>query len=631
MVCPSPDELLDSTQRDHVDGCAECQLIAAELRSELRDSRIGRYRLEHVLGRGGMGTVYAAFDEELHRRVALKLVRPELTGAPQIARRMLREARALAQLSHPNVLTVFEAGTDKDQVFIALELVDGDTLRVAVDGMPRAKAIELVLAAARGLAAIHAAGLVHRDFKPDNVLVGRDGSVRVGDLGLARSGDLPALPDRASASALTRHGSILGTPAYMAPEQLAGGLATAASDQFALCIVLYEVLYGRHPFADPCVRDAVVVPPHDARVPASLRAAVLRGLVLDPAGRHDSVDALLAAIERGAIRRRRVLRAVAAGTAAIAIVTAMAAHRTSNAATTIECDGGASKLHTVWNQSRAARISSAFARSGNVRAADRFASFSSTVDTYTNRWSAMHLDACRATHVRGEQSQTVLDERMACLSARLRELDTHLSIFETVDRQRVERADELEHLLIPVDACIDPAASARAAPNGSESGLVSAFDDGTLDTRFGAGWTGVSDRIYGGSSDVNLAVERDEHANGYLAITGTIHSTQGMRWAGAMFSPGPAVREPANLSKVKKLVFRARGDGRHYGIAMFAQSLGFMPALLPIEVSREWTTFEIPLDRFANLTTHDLTGVMFTTNEEPGAFSFAIDDIKLVE
>ncbi len=220
-----------------------------------RGAAVGRYVILDRIGAGGMGVVYAAYDPELDRRVALKLLRTDRFAAPGHLR-LLREAKALARLTHPNVVAVHDAGTFGDQVFVAMELVEGETLRQWLEAGARSwrEVLDRLLAAGRGLAAAHAAGLVHRDFKPENVLLGRDGRVRVVDFGLAKAladaAEEPAAPDSGGelASPLTEWGAVLGTPAYMAPEQIRGIAADARSDQFSFCVALYEALYGERPF-----------------------------------------------------------------------------------------------------------------------------------------------------------------------------------------------------------------------------------------------------------------------------------------------------------------------------------------------------------------------------------------------
>jgi serine/threonine protein kinase len=272
---------------------------------------VGRYTLLRCIGHGGMGIVYAARDEELGREVAIKLLRAELARADD--RRLAEEARALARLAHPNVVCVFDVGMHEGQRFIAMEYVAGDTLRRWL-GAPRTlrDVLRVFAGAGRGLHAAHTVGLVHRDFKPDNVLVGDDGRPRVLDFGLARppdegSGRPPVLAPGLDplGTALTSAGQILGTPAYMAPEQYLGEAADAKSDQFSVAVALYHAVYGERPFDgdDPqalalsIVRGRLrpVVPRYP--VPAWLERLLERALMVDAAQRFASMDVLVSLIE----------------------------------------------------------------------------------------------------------------------------------------------------------------------------------------------------------------------------------------------------------------------------------------------------------------------------------------------
>ena len=309
----------------HLDGCAACRaLVAHALHAAVPAAgppradvlHIGRYRVLREVGAGGMGKVFAAQDPDLDREVALKVLRP--TGRDERDHhrtRLTREARAMARLAHPNVITVYEIGAADDQLFIAMELVKGGTLRRWLRAEARGwrAVVEVLCAAGRGLAAAHAAGIVHRDFKPDNVLVGDDGRVRVTDFGVARLAAIEAtLPagtaETEPATSLTASGAILGTPAYMAPEQLRGEAADERSDLFSFCVTCWEALYGERPFAGRNLHElraalaagAVRPPPEGREVPPPLRDALRRGLQLAPGDRPASMTQLLAAIEAAA-------------------------------------------------------------------------------------------------------------------------------------------------------------------------------------------------------------------------------------------------------------------------------------------------------------------------------------------
>jgi len=352
--------MAESQQRlaaTHLDTCADCRLmVAAVARSAPKPdvalddtafagqtgttlegdrdrgepqvlrpgTHVGRYVVAELIGAGGMGVVYRCDDPELNRRVAVKLLRRDLRAAIGEAR-LLREAQAMARISHGNVIAVHDVGTHEQQVFVAMELVEGESLRTWLKAAPRSvgEIVQVFAAAGRGLAAAHAAGLIHRDFKPDNVLVGTDGRVRVTDFGLARVDEevRSETPSREQQVAvddpLTVSGAVIGTPAYMAPEQHGGGHVDARSDQFAFCVALYEALYGERPFAGKTylelaaeVKAGRVRPPPAARrgaVPATLRAIVLRGLSVRPGDRFATMDDLLEALGRDRTRVPRTL------------------------------------------------------------------------------------------------------------------------------------------------------------------------------------------------------------------------------------------------------------------------------------------------------------------------------------
>jgi formylglycine-generating enzyme required for sulfatase activity len=312
-------------------------------------ARIGRYVvLEHV-GSGAMGSVYAAYDPELDRKVALKLLKSgRRTVDPTAQARLLREAKAMGRLAHPNVIAVHDAGVYEEQVFLAMEFLAGGTLRGWLSAQPRSwrEILDVFIAAAGGLAAAHAAGLIHRDFKPDNVLLDREGRPRVVDFGLAREANSregepshelsPAFITTLTGSTpghesghletLTRTGAVMGTPAYMAPEQFLAEPTDERTDQFSFCVALYEALYGQRPFGGDnllslgaSVTEGQFRPmPKDHEVPTWLRRALLRGLRTKPAERYPSMGALIAALlDDPAVKRRR--RLLTAGAAAVVV------------------------------------------------------------------------------------------------------------------------------------------------------------------------------------------------------------------------------------------------------------------------------------------------------------------------
>ena len=319
------------------------------LRKAPKAATLGRYRLEQVLGTGGMGVVHAAFDIDLERRVAIKLLHTD--PSPATRARLLREARAMARLDHPNVVTIFEVDSIDGTDFVVMEIVDGGTLSEWLRAAPRSQReiLDAFVAAGRGLAAAHAAGMVHRDFKPHNVLRNLRGEVQVSDFGLAREAGAPveeAEPPHGGGSVrsgtpsplgnLTATGMVLGTPAYMAPEQWANGTVSPAADQFAFCVALWEGLTGARPFLGTStdeLRTKIYAGPAKldlAKVPRRLRGVLVRGLDPDPARRFPSMDALLAALVPGRSR----LPWLAGGAAALlvaGVVVAVGATRGSSA------------------------------------------------------------------------------------------------------------------------------------------------------------------------------------------------------------------------------------------------------------------------------------------------------------
>jgi hypothetical protein len=327
----------------HGDACAACSRMLAELARTIApdpgDWLGDRYRLLEPLGAGGMGVVYTAFDTKLERRVAVKRLREAGAGAPAERRRarFLREARLLASLSHPNVLTVHDVGGGDGELYVVMELVDGWPMsRWRAEARPAASARDVVglyLQVGRGLSAAHRLDVVHRDVKPENILVARSGRVLIGDFGLAGLADAaeaPVEPPGAAAS-LTQTGAVLGTPAYMAPELSDGKAADALSDQFSFSVSLYESLHGRRPFAGETAREIAAAArgarPRPGRdgVPRAVDRVLLRGLDADPARRYRSMDALLADLERASERRPARTALAAAALAALAFGGAAAA------------------------------------------------------------------------------------------------------------------------------------------------------------------------------------------------------------------------------------------------------------------------------------------------------------------
>ncbi|MCW5809308.1 MAG: serine/threonine protein kinase, partial [Deltaproteobacteria bacterium] len=451
-----------------------------------RGTLVGRYVVFDILGEGGMGTVYNAYDPELDRRLAIKVVQAKAGGSTTTGgdqARLLREAQALARLSHPNVIAVHDVGTlPGDRVFVAMELVEGATLRTWLRDPRTWKEVQAVmLAAGAGLAAAHTAGLVHRDFKPENVIVGADGRVRVMDFGLARlAADEHTAASRDSnlaietRSPLSAHltiersrgtdGNVVGTPAYMAPEIYDGEAADARTDQFAFGVALYEALYRTRPFerkalvppraSPPVPKD----PPASSAVPLALQRVVMRALAAAPADRYRAMDDLLADLAVDPARaKRRVLMAggavlVVAGTLSGAAVLAR------GSAANEMCTGLERRLEGVWDTPARDAVHAAFGRSKRPFALQAMVALEKTLDRYATEWTVAATENCTATRIRGDQTEDVLELRGECLDQRLGELQALARAMANADDTAVDRASTAEHALEPVARCANVAA-----------------------------------------------------------------------------------------------------------------------------------------------------------------------------
>ena len=449
---------------------------------------LGRYVIVAELGAGGMGRVFRAYDPSLEREVALELL-PRMTADARA--RIVREAKAVAQLCHPNVLPIYDVASEGRRPFIVMELVRGQSMREWLDtgAHPWWEVLEVFVAAARGLAAAHAAGLVHRDFEPGNVLIGDDGRVRVMDFGLAHgcpshSAELGASGSSESWSPqsddsvsgmfparfrvteshdvltsfgddLTATGTVVGTPAYMAPEQHVGHPADPRTDQYGFCVALWEALYGRQPFEgkphDDWYRIKSTTTPRvepGRVVPRWLHAVVLRGLAPRPSQRYPSMLALLQALARGRRRRRSVSLSLMAAVALVGLGGAL--HQASSAATL--CSGARDELAGIWDAAAAAEAEHAVRATGVAHAPDTWARVAPRLDDYAERWQ----DACEATHERHEQPEALMDARMRCLDEQRRSLRALVRTLADADPRVVERAAVAVDELPPIDACADP-------------------------------------------------------------------------------------------------------------------------------------------------------------------------------
>jgi tetratricopeptide (TPR) repeat protein len=425
-----------------LDRCLDCRelmlLVAAEWRhndgalgDELRSgTTIGRYVIEDKLGAGAMGVVYRAKDPALGRELALKVM---AHPSPVLAERLRHEAQAMARLAHKNVVPVFDVGADGNQTYVAMGLVRGVTLREWLAGRrTRTEILECFAQAADGLAAAHDAGIVHRDFKPDNVLVAGDGSVQVGDFGLAlAAGDHAAV-----------EGTPAGTPAYLAPEVRTSGKAGAAADQYGFFVALHEAVTGARPAG-----GAVELRPR------RLARAITRGLADDPARRFASMHVVARELRalQGTRRRIALLAAALAGAAGIVVATLIVTRDAPACAT------AGDELDSLWSASRASELRAAFGRVDKPYAAAAAESAIAALDRYAEAWRASAIAACRATHVDELQSPDMLDRRTACLAGRRSELAAVIDRFLTADAEVAARAIAMVDGLTPTMMCDDVA------------------------------------------------------------------------------------------------------------------------------------------------------------------------------
>jgi tetratricopeptide (TPR) repeat protein/predicted Ser/Thr protein kinase len=469
----------------------EGEPLASEDEQELLESgtKAGRYMVIERVGAGGMGVVYAAFDDELDRKVALKVMHARADGGGQSSgsrERLLREAQAMAKLSHPNVITVHDVGTFDGRVFIAMEFIDGPTLRAWIEQGPHehAEIVHAFVRAGRGLAAAHAVGLVHRDFKPDNVLIGRDGRVLVMDFGLARQASArpgEALPTTSARSAgrdlvLTRTGALVGTPAYMAPEQHRGAAADPLVDQFSFCVALYEALYGQRPFAGNSVASLALnvleghvrSPPRSTTVPAWLRPVVMRGLAHDPQDRYPSMDALLAELQADPPQSRSPWLVGAIG---LGMVTAVAAtYLVARTFAGDRCEATDDRLGASWGPTQRDGVRDAFSATELPFADTSGQTTVRMLDAWSQRWSQQWVDLC---HAAPASSSLETLPGIRCLDVQRRELDALVERLRQADGPAVSQAVAAAAALPEPARCDAEArvlASADREPPASQDG-----------------------------------------------------------------------------------------------------------------------------------------------------------------
>lgn len=435
--------------------------------------KVGRYQLTRRIGGGGMGEVFAALDERLGRTVALKCVRSDRVG--EAARtRILREARAMAKVSHPNVAPIHEVGEHEGELFIVMEFVQGmDLATWAVRTRPGwREVLEVYEQAGRGLAAAHAAQLVHRDFKPHNAILGDDGRVRVLDFGLVSDAgpaeDAVTEDDTEDvlgadlvASRLTRSGAVVGSPAYMSPEQYRGESADPSSDQFSFCVALYEALYGHRPFAgdslpelatnvaDGRVRGA----PEQSNVPGWVRTIVLRGVCIERAERWPSMQALLDALERDPTRARRAT--AVAGVGIVGLLGIAGWWALDRNQTIADCRAEGESILASWTPRRVASLAESFAATDVSYAADAWERTEPRLTTYAQGWAQQRTEVCLGENVERTIDETRAAAARACLDRFRVQFESLVGQLEGADAEVVQRAVVSSARLPLLSSCAD--------------------------------------------------------------------------------------------------------------------------------------------------------------------------------
>lgn len=410
-------------------------------------SRLGHFEIVGRLGSGGMGLVFEGRDTVLGRRVALKLLHPGRVGNPIAPARLLREAQALAKLSHRNVVTVYEVGMAGDDPFVAMELVEGETLATWMKQRRDWRAVlDVFIAAGHGLAAVHALGLVHRDFKPSNVLFDKDGTPKLGDFGLVRPVEAPPEPVEPGApsdSKLTETGSVMGTPAYMSPEQRLGLRVDARADQYSFAKSLREAL--------------------GEQIPTKLQPILARALADDSDERYPSMTPLLDDLAR--VRRGNRARWIGAG-ATVALLGAVGMAWAFGRAQSADdpCPRPTDRIAKVWSPARRDALQAHLLMIDPMLGAQRFTVANAVFDRGADRWMNQHVDACESSHA-GRQSGALLDRRMSCLDRALLEIDDTVAVLEkAVDRFTLDNAMKATTSLPALDDCADVKALTELLP-----------------------------------------------------------------------------------------------------------------------------------------------------------------------
>ncbi|MBV1862559.1 MAG: serine/threonine-protein kinase [Nannocystaceae bacterium] len=468
----------------------------------------GRYLIVQRVGAGGVGEVYSAYDPSLDRRVALKVLRSspdeDATTASDRQASLVREAKALASLSHPNVVTVHDVGRELERTYIAMELVEGRDLKEWIresPDRPWRDTLRLFIDAGKGLHAAHAKDILHRDFKPANVLVGHDGWVRVSDFGLARllsptevTARDSTTQDQSIDTSVSIDGRMVGTPYYMAPEQLDGD-TTVCSDVYAFCLALHDALYRVRGFEGGSLMELAVrkahgpppVPSETRGVPSAVRSVLERGLQPTPDARWPSMAPLLAELEKALRPRSRATIPWLLGIGGIALTAAAMAPGDTGA-----CSGASEALRPVWNEAQAAAVAEGIEGTRSPLAARASRHASSELERHVEAWKTAHTRVCEATR-RGEQSATLLDQRMTCLQRQLLDFSAATEVLSSADATVVERTAQIIGGLPHATACETLSIDAEAREQSAESDAARA-ELAQINARIAAGLYPAADK-----------------------------------------------------------------------------------------------------------------------------------------
>ncbi|MGV6852088.1 MAG: serine/threonine-protein kinase [bacterium] len=465
--------------------------------NSLKGSSVGRYVLIEQVGSGGMGVVYSAYDPQLDRKVAIKFLHHKFVGNnkdTELQQRLLAEARSLAKLAHPNVVTIYDSGIYAKQVYIATEFLSGPTLNRLDKSLSDnwESLLKLYIEAGKGLNAAHEAGLVHRDFKPGNIMLDQSGRAKVMDFGLAKQLDdqaetapftheyftSEALSPDSWSSPESYSGVIMGTPAYMSPEQIQGYPATELSDQFSYCVALFEALFKTKPFKartpqsalDKIKKGAAHKIPKNSSIPGNVQKIIFKGLSFDPEQRYPSMRALLDALHAAREKPPRY-KYFAAITLAILIGSVLFIRQEQADLCAFDDD----PVNELWSPQAQSQVKSAFLSTNKSFATESWGLVNDKILGYLSKWKQKRVQACQLTHVQGSQSEELLDLQMLCLNHNKDSLKALIAVLSKADDTIVSRSTRAVAELPALSSCDNPKSLLERLPlpnNESQQKLI---------------------------------------------------------------------------------------------------------------------------------------------------------------